>query len=321
MIYLFLLCLFNAFQSFFGGVECSFVSLQLPRVRNGVKNGCKRAKLILNKLNNLPLVLSITLVGTNISIVLASLMAVRFVEYCGFKGRWVSFLTTVSMTFIILIFDIIPKNWARQAPYKRTLILIYPYCFFAWLLYIPGVLISTFSSWFVNLVSRNKKNHSQLFLRNDFRFLLRDSEAANTISKEEINILDKAIDFFKLQAKDILIPMDKVVIVKSDMLVKDALLVCQEKDYTRLPVVNQNGKIIGVFSLYEVMDIVENTIIQSLLVYDVLRPVYRINEDLQVQEIIGAAKEHNSPLMLVEDEEKQTLGIVTAEDVIKSVFY
>ncbi len=320
MTYLILLCLFNGLQSFFGGVECSFISLQLPRVRSGVKGGGRRASLILDKLNNLQLVLSTTLVGTNISIVLSSLMAVKFVKYCGFEGKFVSLITTITMTFVILIFDIIPKNWARQAPYKRTLILIYPYCFFGWLLYLPSVLISRFATWFVNLVSKQKNSHSQLFLRNDFRFLLRDSEAAKTISSKEVAILDKSVDFFRLEAKDILVPLEKVVTVKSNVLVKDALAICREKNYARLPVVNKNNEIIGVFSLYEVMNIVENTIIQSLRVYDILRQVYYISEKLQVQEIIGASRDNNSPLLLVKNEDSRVVGIVTAEDVIKSIF-
>ncbi|UDQ98604.1 CNNM domain-containing protein [Lentisphaerota bacterium WC36G] len=321
MIYLFLLCLFNALQSFFGGIECSFVSIQIPRVRNGVRNGCKRAAIIFDKMDNVQLVLSSTLVGTNISIVFASLMAVRFIQdFLGFQGRYVGILTTVGMTFLILIFDIVPKNWARQAPYRRLLVLIYPYCFFAWLLYIPGKLMCNFANWFVNLVSKSNSNSSQLFLRNDFRFLLRDSEAANIMSKNEVATLDNAIDFFKFEAKDILIPSSKVVTIKAMCSVADALKLCREKEYSRLVVIDDTGLYIGVFSLYEVMDIVETAYIQTLLVKDVMRHATTIKSKLKIHQIIGAARENNSPLLFVENSRGKILGVVTAEDVIKSVF-
>jgi len=125
-----LVCLALFLQAFFAGYETGLVSLNVIRIEQRAMEGNRRARLLRRMLRRPDQVLTMCLVGTNLALVLGTLIMVLSI------GK----LWTVAVyTPVILIFgELIPKSLFRQYATELTLALVYAARLF-YLLFLPVV--------------------------------------------------------------------------------------------------------------------------------------------------------------------------------------
>ena len=292
-----------------------------PRVKNGIKNNDRGARQLDKLLDNLPLTLSTTLVGTNISIVMASLMAVRAAESFGLKTDFSGIIVSLVMTFVILISDIIPKNWARRNPYHNARKLITPFLFMQQLLYLPSFAATAFSNFFISLFVRKQSSEQAVLVKNDFRILLRESENGGIITAEEATLLDAALDITAVQVKDIMVPAEKLIKINADVPIAEALATCRRHNLSRLPVTTKENDCCFIFSIYEVIG--NNSCSENDPVSALKRPAPTVSINTPVTEILKTARSAMSiaPMMIVVDDSNHPVGLLTPQDIVRTLFY
>lgn len=316
-------------MAFFSGIEVGLVSLRKSRVKHGVKQKIRRAGILDFFIRHPGYMLATTLIGTNICVVCSSNAATRAALSFGYNSPISMVVVTFCMTLMLLVVEIVPKDWFRQQPYQRCLFFAYLLYTAFIILYIPAIIMSTFTSYVSKLVRRGKKggDSGQGLMREDFRILLRESESAHIIDAEAADILDRSLDFHDLTAKDILCPIGSVIEIPADMPVAEAVAFCREHGKSRVPVtmdthVDEINNWKGVFTVYDALFDIPEDEWKTTLVRDCLRPAGTVQEDAGMEAILKAAKSSGTSILIVcaDDEAKTHKGIVTPADVIKVLF-
>jgi len=314
--------------SFFCGCEIGLISSQKPRVRTLVRKGHRGAAIIEFFLNRPHLMLSTALLGTNIALASASVLAARLALDLGFSDNWTTmFVTALSLSIILLIFEIIPKNWFRQAPEERCIFFARLFYAFYFMFSIPSKALAGFTAWFINTFSNQKKSadNAKLLLREDFRILLRDSEEAGIIENEAAEIIDRALDFYNLRVGNIMIPINKVKTVSSEATVSEAVELCRQYRLSRLLVRNEeiddlNQQYTGIFSIYDtIFKLDEAEWSKTRVIACSLKPG-AIRPHSELREVLTRAKAAQCQIVVVRNAKNTPIGIVTPVDVVKRLF-
>ena len=106
------------FSGYFSATETAFSSLNRIRVKNLAEKGDKKAKLVLDLLENFDSLLSTILIGNNIvNIACASVATLLFVRLLGEEQG--PSVATIVITIVVLIFgEVTPKSIAKENPEK-----------------------------------------------------------------------------------------------------------------------------------------------------------------------------------------------------------
>lgn len=329
MIYIIATLLLMTVMAFFSGIEVGMISLRKSRVKHGVKQQIRRAGILDFFIRHPDYMLATTLAGTNICVVCSSNTAYRAASSFGYDEAGATIIVTLIMTIMLLIAEIVPKDWFRQQPYQRCLFFAYPLYAAYIVLYIPVRMISFFTAYISRLVKKDGKTSSSGsgLMREDFRILLRESESAHIIDAETADILDRSLDFHTMTAQDILCPIGSVIEISADMSIADAINFCREYGRSRLPVTTDThrdkiNKWKGIFTVYDALfDIPENEW-KTTMVGDCLRPAGMIGENAGMEEILRTVKSSGTGILIVhaENESQTHKGIITSTDVIKVLF-
>lgn len=312
---------FILLQSFFNGIEIGLVSLRRPRVDNGIKKGERRAIILGNMIKRPSLMLSTVLFGTNFSIVCASIAAEKSAATMGFTSDKAIFATTIIMTAILFIGEVVPKNWFRQAPYDRCSRYADLLNITYYIMLPPSWILARFTDLSVKILSRHhKEQDSRILIREDFRLFLRESEEGGIIDPCNANILDKAVDFHRLSVSDIMIPASEVASIHANATVAEAVASCRDNGFARLPVRGEDNKEwIGLFSVYDAIHKLPEEQWTTRRVAEIMRKPAVINANANLADLVSHGKSQ-SPLLIVVDDQHTQTGIATPIDVVNYLF-
>lgn len=324
MIYLILTFFFILSQSFFSGMETGMISLLKPRVLHAIENGDKAAKILLFFMERPPLLLATTLLGTNICVACSSNMAKNVVISFGFSGETAFFLTGCIMSIILMNAEIIPKDWFRQYPYKRTRIFAHIFKFVYYLLYIPSNILAFYTNWINKLAKREEspKDMSSI-MRKDFILLLRESEKAGVIDKSLSQIIDRSLYIQNLKAEDFMIKKENVVQIEADKTLKEAYDLFQKTKISRILIVSTENKEkwAGFISIYDAIFDTDEKLWDKIKVSDMARTLTEILPDEKIIKIIENSSKISAPIVTVkENKSGMHVGIVDLFDISQKLF-
>lgn len=312
-------------QAFFSGIETGLVSIMRPRIKHRAESGDSRAALIDHLLQNPSRLLATTLIGTNICVVCSSVLAGTIAARLLPGKDWPVLIASAVLTFILLGFEIVPKNWFRQAPEERCIM-------FASLLYLADKILgpaATVTSGISGMVihwaapGREDENNA-LLLRNDFRLLLRESEDGGMLTAEAAEILDRAVDFHGMKVGAIMTPSKEVLTVQADWSVEKALEFCRENHISRAPIYLKEDprNWLGIFSIYNVFFKLAESEWATTKVSEITSAAAIIGADKGIHDVAALARNADSPLLFVvsADPDKELIGVITPADVAAVLF-
>lgn len=331
MIYMVLGLVFILGQAFFSGIEIGLVSLPKPRVQHGVRQKIRRAFILDFFIKHPGYLLSTTLIGTNICVVCSSNMAKKTAASFGFESAEAMLTTTIVMTGILIMAEIIPKDWFRQQPYWRCLFFSYILYAAFIVLYIPVYIMSKFTGMITCLAGPSNKDdqNTRTLMREDFRILLRESENAGIIENEVADILDRSLDFHSLRVADIYQYGKQIKEISSSYTVAEAVDYCIRSRKSRVPVKissqkdeSQKSSWGGIFSIYDAIFNIPEKEWKNIKVSDYLRPITLISADTRLNDVLIKSKLAGTPILVVTDPSDQSkhIGIVTPIDVVMNLF-
>ncbi|MDD5598095.1 MAG: CNNM domain-containing protein [Victivallaceae bacterium] len=308
-------------MAFFCGCEIGLISCQKPRIATLARNGSRRAAIVQYILNRPALMLATMLVGTNICTVCAGILAKHVALEAGMPESFCSWTVTLILPVFLLFPEIIPKNWFRQAPARRCSLFAPLLIVMLIILYPVSKLIAMLTGAAIKLLDRDKRDSQPVWLmRDDFRYLIRDSENAGIIDSEAADILDRSLKFHRFQVKDIVNPFDEVVHVAVTATISEAAALCRKHDVSLLPIRSKRGAWIGIFSIYDAIFSTNETTWDKLIVTACMKKLFFIDSNRPLPDIITVAQKNNCRMLAVRDENGEILGIVTPQDVSDKLF-
>ena len=301
------------FSGYFSATETAFSSLNRIRVKNLAEKGDKKAKLVLDLLENFDSLLSTILIGNNIvNIACASVATLLFVKLLGEEQG--PSVATIVITIVVLIFgEVTPKSIAKENPEKFAM-------FAAPFLNVLMIILTPFNFLFIQW----KKLISKIFhTENDYSIteeelltIVEEAEQEGRIDEQESSLIRSAIEFSEQEAIDILTPRIDIVGVPHDATKEEIAQVFEETNYSRLPVYKESiDHIIGILyqkDFYNLDD--EETSFEHII-----RPALFITESKKIGELLQELQNKKSHIAIVLDEYGGTTGIVTLEDILEEL--
>ncbi len=146
------------------------------------------------------------------------------------------------------------------------------------------------------------------------------SESMETLTSDEKNLIVNGLAFNDEIVSQIMTPRDAVISInKSEFLGPLALNDLHKVGHNRLPVVNEDiDHVIGILHLNRLFTL---DVKRSVTAEKAMEPsVYYIRDNQTLNQALAAFLSTNDDLLIVVNEARETVGLLTLQDVIESLF-
>ena len=315
VIVLLILCV-----GFFTSSETAYISLSKIKLRRLEEEGKKKAKVVSKLKGNMPRLLTTVLIGTNFLNALISALATALVVKL-WGGGGVG-LPTLATAFVITTFgQIIPKTIAGRYPEKMSMFSSVP-LFVLEKLFFPIVfLFERLSHAAVWLVEKIIKPREHLITEEELKTLIDVGEKEGTIEKNESRMLNKIIKFNDLSATDIMKHRSFVSMVDADATYQQVVDEFLASGFSTLTVYKDEPEnVVGIIHYKKVLYGNEQEDNGPGYAGRLMDDVLFVPGTFSALELLQKLRDDENKFAVVLNEQGQTAGIVTIEDIIRVVF-
>ena len=305
---------------FFTSSETAYLSLPRLKLRSMVEQGRRNAKKVAALKANMDRLLTTVLIGTNFLNSLASAIATAFaVDLLGSRG--VAIAPFVTAFFITTFAQIVPKTAAGLHPDTFT-------CFSAWplmileKLFFPIVwLFEMLSHGAVVLVEKILKPAGAIVTEEELKILIDVGSHEGTIEKDESRLLNKIIKFNDLSVNDVMKHRSQVSMINQEADYDEVINQFLTSGFSTLTVYSGNREnVVGVLNYKKVLFCSEEIDKSKGFAGRQMSEVLFIPGTMSVLDILQQFRTSEHKFAVVLDEQGQTDGIITMEDILKVVF-
>lgn len=312
--------LFSAYSS---GLEIAFVSSNRLKVELDKSKKSWYSRLLNLFYGNENHFLATLLLANNVALVIFSsytsgLLGPTITKW-GVHAEFLNvLLQTIITTIIVLTFaEFIPKVLFQLNPNGIFRYVSPPMVLFYWLLYIPTKLVVLFSNTLLRITGNKIEQPEIVFSKTDLENFVQDINERmddKTDLDNEIKILQNALDFGKIKARDCMIPRLEIKSIDVDATTTELLQKFVDTGLSKILLYREShDNIIGYVHSYELFKKPE-TIAQ------ILRPISFVPEAMPGKELLENFTKKNQSIAVVVDEFGGISGVVTIEDVIEQIF-
>ena len=305
---------------FFTSSETAYLSLPRLKLLSMVEQGRRNAKKVAALKANMDRLLTTVLIGTNFLNSLASAIATAFaIDLLGSRG--VAIAPFVTAFFITTFAQIVPKTAAGLHPDTFT-------CFSAWplmileKLFFPIVwLFEMLSHGAVVLVEKILKPAGAIVTEEELKTLIDVGSHEGTIEKDESRLLNKIIKFNDLSVNDVMKHRSQVSMINQEADYDEVINQFLTSGFSTLTVYSGNREnVVGVLNYKKVLFCSEEIDKSKGFAGRQMSEVLFIPGTMSVLDILQQFRTSEHKFAVVLDEQGQTDGIITMEDILKVVF-
>jgi CBS domain containing-hemolysin-like protein len=318
-IVIIVICLICA--AFFSASETAFTAVSRIKLKYKAEKGSRKAKIALAVLDKYDKALSTLLIGNNVvNIAIAAIATVMIMELLPQEIAEVYgvVITTVSVTFVILIFcDILPKTIAR--------IKAESYCLtFGGLLRILIIIFTPFSAFFLffqKLLTKaltKGKEKTVSVTEQELIHFIEEIEDEGVLEEQESNLVQSALNFDETTAGQILTPRVNIIAVSINENVDRVRDVFFSEGYSRMPVYEKT--IDHVCGTLHIKDFMRRFISgEHFNIRDIMQETLYVTSLMKISEVLKVMQKEKMHLAIVVDQYGGTEGLVTLEDIIEEL--
>ena len=307
---LFIIILFF-FWAFFAGSETAFISTNRFKLNNLKRKGRKNATIAFFLLEKPDRLLTTTLVGTNICLVLAAnITAILYQELFGKPAPLLSILS-LTLTSLILC-EIIPKNLAIKNSLKIALLLSYPIYFFYLFFYPVGRIFSFLSKIFIRLIDiYHTGTIPHFFKKKDDMKIFLASQLKSRVTKDERRYFVDSLTFGEKELFEIMIPLVEVRALRVNESLDRCIQFINEFKKFYIPV--YKDRIDNIVGVIYVQDLYKKD--RALKLSDMMHEALFVPENKNINELYREMYIKDIPVVFAVDEYGGVTGIATLYDI------
>ncbi len=308
-----LICI--AFQAFFSGAEMIVLSANRIRLKRKAKSGSPAAALAVNIIDNPRWFLATTSTGTNMAVIISSVIAALYFETL--FGHWGELVTIATMSPILLMFgEIIPRAVFQQRATEFA-------TKFSPALWIMSRIFAPIT-FFIMMISRlfypraGKESHDtpSFVTRDELALLIRKTDKKSDVKVSEKKLIHQIFQLTKTSVDESMIPLVQVSALPVSATVAQATELMTRTGFSRVPVYSGRiDNLNGIIRSFDILDAQnpEDTI-ESLM-----KEVPYIPETKRADELLIYLKKTGNSMAIVVDEYGGAVGIITIEDLLEEV--
>lgn len=302
------------------GMEAGILALNPWRMRKLSRQGNKSAKLLVRYLDNPEDFLWTTLVGNTVS---------AFAGFCILifsLTQWIdihpyAFVLLLLLTvFLFYIFgDLLPKILFRNYPSRFCQASARPFQFIATAFRPLTLLVEIVAA--LLLAGQQSRSYSGRLRqsREEMRRIV--NEATGSVTPEEKTLINRVLDLHNQTARDVMVTMDKAVCIDLKTKSGELLEIAAKHSYSRFPVwdsLKTKEQVLGVANLKDLL-YAESPNLKQTISSLTLEPLF-IQEHQRLDDVMELMQNKKRRLAIVVDWRKTAIGIITIQDILKTVF-
>lgn len=313
-IILFILLIFAS--AYFSGTEISLASVNRIHMISRADKGDKRAKRVLFCLDNFDEALSVLLIGNNIvNVGCATLAAVIASGIWGSRAISLSALIT---TVVIFIFgEMLPKCFARScnetfAQFSSGILIV------LMKLLKPLSFLFTKLSALIQMPFKKHSDEKVTMTEDELNDIVENISENDDFDVDTGRLVKSALKFSNSSVEDIMVPIDKVQTIPSNLKTAQILSIVKESVHSRIPITDRKGNIKGILQIRKFLKAYTknqtNIILASVMDYP-----YFLKKDKPIADALKDMSNHRRNLAVVRSDEGEVLGIITVEDILEEL--
>ncbi|MFM7661765.1 MAG: hemolysin family protein [Bacteroidota bacterium] len=310
------------FSAFFSGMELAYLSSNRLKVELDKTKGTFTSKIIGTFYSNESNMITCLLLGNNISLVLFGLASSDIlnpiINSFIYSNALVLITQTILSTLLVLfVAEFLPKAIVQLNP-NRFLMLGSSFLFVLYvLLYIPSKFMLFISGLLLRISGTKVENNEKIFNKVDLEHFIQ--EINTKIPSEahfgnEIQILQNALDFSKVKARDCMIPRTEIMSVDVEDSIEELSTLFISSGLSKIIVYrNSIDNIIGYVHSFEIFK-------RPQSIKQILMPITFVPEAIPGSELLELFTKQSGNIAVVVDEYGGTSGLITIEDIIEEIF-
>jgi putative hemolysin len=317
ILYIVLLLLLAA-SAFFSGSETALMTVSRVRLRRFTKKQSRSARMVEGILQKPERLIGTILLGNNlVNVAMSAIATVIAVSIWGDRGV---IYVTVVLTLVILIFaELTPKVYARYHS-ERISILTAPIIKVIMTIFHPVIVGMT---WIIQnlllLLGINiSKIKRHIVTEAEVKAFINISWEDGSISAEEKEMLGKIFALNDRSVGDVMVPKKRMVTLRSDYTLDQALKTIKRNGYSRYPVRRgESQEIIGFIHAKDLLGKRGTRKLSSMK--RLIRPPYFIPESKKINSQLRHFKSRRLHQAVVLDDEGEVKGLITLEDILEQM--
>ena len=304
-------------KGFFSGSEIALVNSDRIKLRHQAKLGDRGAILALRLLQTPDVLLSTTLVGTNIcTVILTTVGAVMMISTLGDHGEFYAFLVLTPV--LLVLGEIVPKSIYQQKSDQLTPIIVYPLRW-ASFLFLPVVFVfSRLARFAARLVGAGKTDQPFFITREQLRAVVDMAEHGTAMSAFGRGRIRRVIRFAETTVAQAMIPIAEATAIRRSRSTAEAIALVRKHGFNRLPVYEKSiGDIIGVVTL-TTWDFLDPATAERPL-KDLIKPALYVSPLQTIDQLLPVLRKREDHMAIVVDEFGTAVGMITMEDIVEEV--
>ncbi|MBF9015370.1 MULTISPECIES: hemolysin family protein [unclassified Oceanispirochaeta] len=303
-------------SALFSSTETAFTSLSLFQIHEIEKTKGKRGRRV-TKLTKKPNVLLTTLlIGNNLANIGATALATSLTISI-FGSQFIGFMTGILTLFVLIFGEVTPKQIALAKNESICLRMARPVHILSFIFRPVIWAISGISSLITRLFAGQVKKS---FTLDNLLQMVSLGENMGIVESYEKQMVKNVFRINDTPVKGITTYRTEVFCLDKESAIEDILDELLEKDFSRVPVYNDNPEhIVGIVWIKDILKALAAGE-KGLRLKDNMHEPFYIPETKMVHDLFHQFKEEKINLAVVLDEYGGLTGIVTMEDVIEEIF-
>jgi len=303
-----------ALSAIYSGLETGLYTINQIRLHVRATSKQRSAKRLQRLIENPTRMLAVLLICNNVANYVASYGAARLLQEASL-GPWISILLNalVMIPLLFIFGEVLPKDLFRTRTdswtYRCSTTLSISDQVLRWTGIVP--VVSTIGRIAQTILG--KESTLEPTPRRRFGLLFKEGLDGGVLSDEQITLADRVLTMQSLTVKSKMTPWARVSCIDETMsLQRRAKTLCGTK-YTRIPVLNRNGRVEGILPVLRAL--LEPEMPTNILLLEPLN----ISPDTKVQDALHQLRESGKSIGVVAHSGKQPLGIVTLKDLVEPI--
>jgi CBS domain containing-hemolysin-like protein len=321
-----------ALNAFFVGAEFALLSARRSQIEPRAKEGSRSARTALRAMEHVSLVMA----GAQLGITVCSLglgavgepavahlleplfHALRVPESALHPVAFVVAMSLVVYLHVVLG-EMVPKNIALAGPDRAALVLSPPMMVMVMLLRPFIIVLNLSANAILRLLGIEPRDEvSSSYTREEVAALVEQSRGEGMIAADEYDRLAGALDFTEKVVTSVLMPVEGLTTVLKGSTPADVEALCAATGYSRFPVTNEDGTLLGYLHIKDVLES-DETRRQRPIDDKWVRPLATVAPDDVLHEALESLQRRGAHMARVVTSDGVVLGLVTLEDVLEEL--
>ena len=226
----------------------------------------------------------------------------------------------LSSGLLLTCSEILPKVFAFRFPLVTASTLVYPLAAAHWFFSPIRRVFLAISGWIIRLAGL-RPGGPTVITEKDFLTLVEVGAESGTLETEEKERIANVFHFSDRTVASVMTPWERVFSLREDASVEDALKAVAERRVSRVPVLAKDSdRVVGVLYSKELLRYRLRESGESAQLTQGILPPYIVSSHVKVSRLFRAFKQRKVHIALVVDEFGKQVGLITLEDLMRSLF-